>query len=283
MIETLKTRTEVRQDVRWLTPADWSRALLDTSNTLGFRGGHVADERHFHNPPKYRPWHHLLLVEKGSLVAQVDGRHISCPTGSLLWTPPGVHRSFHQEEGHAGLNTFRLHVSLRVGAQVLACEQGTLLAEGLWDLHGLFRLLMNDPAPETRDELWLRQVLAAITATVLYRQETDQGQERLNWGQRTKLDRHLFQHAHQGVYPSDLAKILDLSMPRFRRLCQATYGRSPRSQIRHWRLHQAAALLQETEEPIQTIAERVGISDPSLFRRQFRSTFGCTPSRFRRV
>ena len=51
--------------------------------------------------------------------------------------------------------------------------------------------------------------------------------------------------------------------------------------LRNYRLGQARRLLAETDEPIATVAQRVGYDDPLHFSRDFRKHVGLSPSAFR--
>lgn len=48
-----------------------------------------------------------------------------------------------------------------------------------------------------------------------------------------------------------------------------------------WRLTRAATLLQETDDPLDVIARRVGYSTPYALSHAFSRLFGTTPGRYR--
>lgn len=65
------------------------------------------------------------------------------------------------------------------------------------------------------------------------------------------------------------------------RLFRAAFDETPMGWLRNYRLGQARRLLAETDEPIATVAQRVGYDDPLHFSRDFRKHVGLSPSAFR--
>ena len=56
---------------------------------------------------------------------------------------------------------------------------------------------------------------------------------------------------------------------------------SPQEFLINYRLEKAAQMLQETRDPIGSIATAVGYSDPLAFSKAFRKKFNTTPSDYR--
>lgn len=79
----------------------------------------------------------------------------------------------------------------------------------------------------------------------------------------------------------DLAKSMNLSTSRLRHLFKAELGISPKQYVRKLKLQNARSLLEQTNYSIKEIGARVGLHDESHFVRDFESTFGQTPSRYR--
>lgn len=76
--------------------------------------------------------------------------------------------------------------------------------------------------------------------------------------------------AHIGVDRSYLTKSF-----------QAEYGYSPQQYVMDLRMKKAKHLLEESEEPIASVAAKCGYSDALAFSRLFRKTWGCSPSAYR--
>lgn len=59
-------------------------------------------------------------------------------------------------------------------------------------------------------------------------------------------------------------------------------GQSPMSYLKHWRLGQAAKLLEDQTLSLSNVAERVGYESAAAFSRGFKREFGVAPAQYRR-
>ncbi|WP_406000099.1 AraC family transcriptional regulator [Streptomyces sp. NBC_00829] len=78
-----------------------------------------------------------------------------------------------------------------------------------------------------------------------------------------------------------LAARVGVSRATLARRFTALVGRPPMAYLGWWRLTRAAALLRDTQEPLDTIARRVGYSSPYALSHAFNRLFGTPPGRFR--
>ncbi len=79
-----------------------------------------------------------------------------------------------------------------------------------------------------------------------------------------------------------VADKLGLSTRQFERLCHATLGMSPATAYRHLRLRYAHWLIGNTDRSVTEIAHEAGFADCAHFSRQFKETYGSSPSGQRR-
>jgi AraC-like DNA-binding protein len=95
---------------------------------------------------------------------------------------------------------------------------------------------------------------------------------------------HIELHSDRDLHLDELAKMARMSKRSFIRAFQAAIGSSPISHLIEQRIQRAAELLrkQQDRDTITDIAFRVGFSDSNYFSRQFRKTFGESPSDYRR-
>jgi AraC-like DNA-binding protein len=93
---------------------------------------------------------------------------------------------------------------------------------------------------------------------------------------------YLAQHYTERVDVRLLADRCGLSEPHFRRLFQATIGKSPRAYWHDLRMRMAASLLKTTSRSVLTISQDVGFETLSSFNRVFRATFRTNPRAWRR-
>lgn len=80
---------------------------------------------------------------------------------------------------------------------------------------------------------------------------------------------------------ADFAQMTGLSQTHLNRLFQATFQMSVMEYFRAQRMKQARKLLLETDIPISTIAEMVGVPQIQHFNKLIHKTFGMSPTRLR--
>jgi AraC-like DNA-binding protein len=79
------------------------------------------------------------------------------------------------------------------------------------------------------------------------------------------------------------ARLVNLSPSRTRQLIKSETGLSPKKHLRHFRMDRAAELLSSTFLCVKEIAAQIGVGDVSHFVRDFKTTFGATPTGYRRA
>jgi LacI family transcriptional regulator len=101
-------------------------------------------------------------------------------------------------------------------------------------------------------------------------------------------DRHLAnvvrfirEHACEGIDVSDVLKAVPLSRSALERRFARTLGRSPKEEILRVRLNRARQLLSETDFPLWTIAEKIGLEHTEYLNVIFKKKTGLTPGQFR--
>jgi transcriptional regulator GlxA family with amidase domain len=75
-----------------------------------------------------------------------------------------------------------------------------------------------------------------------------------------------------------VAKQLGLSVRQFERLCRSALGTGPASLYRRIRMRYAQWLINNTDRSMTTIALEAGFADGAHFSRQYKETFGLSPS-----
>ena len=79
----------------------------------------------------------------------------------------------------------------------------------------------------------------------------------------------------------EMAEAVNLSPPYFCYLFKSITGVPPAKYLKSLRLQQAATLLTTTFLSVKEIVRRVGCTDDSHFVRDFKRTYGMTPSEYR--
>src|SRR5947208_10202463 len=93
--------------------------------------------------------------------------------------------------------------------------------------------------------------------------------------------RFIREHACEGIDVSDILKAVPLSRSALERRFARTLGRSPKEEILRVRLNRARQLLSETDFPLWTIAEKIGLEHPEYLNVLFKKKTGLTPGQFR--
>jgi AraC-like DNA-binding protein len=86
---------------------------------------------------------------------------------------------------------------------------------------------------------------------------------------------------HRMPQPNEIARMVNLSVPRLRSLFKAETGESLARYQKSLRMRKAVKLLEETFLNVKEITQRVGIYDESHFVRDFKRIYGLTPTKYR--
>lgn len=78
-----------------------------------------------------------------------------------------------------------------------------------------------------------------------------------------------------------LAAEAGVSRPTLARRFTSLVGRPPMAYLTWWRLNLAATLLRDSDDPLATVARRVGYATPYALSHAFNREFGTTPGRYR--
>jgi AraC family L-rhamnose operon transcriptional activator RhaR/AraC family L-rhamnose operon regulatory protein RhaS len=112
-----------------------------------------------------------------------------------------------------------------------------------------------------------------------YVQTSGQSARRLR--QMSEIIRTLELRHSEPVTLAELAEVINCSVNTLLRLFKRATGMSPMDYLLRFRLHRAAAMLNNTELNVTQIAYRVGFTDSNYFSRQFKKHTGWTPLEYR--
>lgn len=94
-------------------------------------------------------------------------------------------------------------------------------------------------------------------------------------------ERFIREHACEGIDVSDVVRAVPLSRSTLERRYAAILGYSPKHEILRVRLNRAKQLLAETDFPIASIAEKIGLEHTEYLSVIFKKKMGVTPAEFR--
>jgi AraC family transcriptional regulator, transcriptional activator FtrA len=91
------------------------------------------------------------------------------------------------------------------------------------------------------------------------------------------------EHIDQPITVADLAARAHLSPRHLGRRFLAATGSTPLQWLLTQRIHRARELLERTGDPIEIVAEQVGMGTATTLRRHFHRTVGVAPDAYRRT
>lgn len=80
---------------------------------------------------------------------------------------------------------------------------------------------------------------------------------------------------------AEIARTVGIDRTYLYRIFRQQVGESPKRYLTAFRLRMAAGMLEETSLPVTEVALSCGFKETSLFDRQFRGSYGCTPLQYR--
>ena len=245
---------------------------------------------------RHRDLHQILIVWRGSVEAQLDGRRETLSGPGVVIVPPGTVHAFRFARDTDGVvatfapqlvrDTLRPTPGLAElldSPTAIQCRRRELKAT---DTEALAAILLREfSRAGLGRESSLHGLLGALLAQVLRLTQgshapapTAANRARELVGRfRQALEARFREHLEIGVY----ALALGSSAAALRKACFAVAGQSP-LEIAHARLLiEAERQLRYTGAPITQVADFLGFADPAYFSRFFTRRIGMTPRAFR--
>jgi AraC family transcriptional activator of pobA len=247
-------------------------------------------------PHRHRDLHQVLLVQRGHVDLQLDGRAESARSPLAVVMPPGIVHGFRFQPQTRGLV---VSFSTGLARQMAAATPGMLdffeqpanLQLGRaeldrTDLAQLGTMLLREFARSAKGRgAALRGLLGALLANVM----------RLGAGTSAAMsaarspDRELVARFRQQLERSFREQVsiacytarLGASEARLRRACLAVAGQSPLELVHLRLLVEAERQLRYASMPVAQVAYYLGFEDPAYFSRFFRQRMGVSPRAFR--
>jgi AraC-like DNA-binding protein len=237
-------------------------------------------------------FHTITLVTEGSGKHTIDFVTYPCGPGTLLWVRPGQVQRF---DGHAATNGIHLlftsafppvfssadrvvtpwyGVACRqLGADPEYATLATLLAQ----MRAEYSRLDGAASPEI-----LGLQLAALLLHIDRLPRPAEYMDPLAGGEAYTRFRAELERSYASTRRAeDYARQLGYSVKTLARACLAATGQSTKEVIDARVALEAQRLLAHTDEPVATIARRLGFSEPTNFGKFFARHTGVTPGDFR--
>lgn len=227
--------------------------------------------------PHGLPEHLVYLLAAGAAEGVVAGRPVTLRAGTLLWVPPRT--------------PFRLHATGRRQPRLYRCrlapggpdDAAVRVIDDAWALREPMDALVAELGGRLAHRATrIRGLLVVLFSGAFRLSTTSGGLPPLPASDRRRLEEYADRHLADRPTVGDLAAVVGLSPDYFTRRFRATFGTAPRHWLVRQRVRRAMLLLEETDEPVGTVAARLGYPDVVLFSRQFAATTGASPRAWRR-
>ena len=150
-----------------------------------------------------------------------------------------------------------------------------------------FDRLMEHLSLEWCDILYRESVLLQILSLLCRQFRTEDrtvkagGDETDSSSYVTRAVDFITTHYMHPISVSEIADSLGISQGHLNRVFQNRYGMSVQNFIIDFRMQRAAALLENTANPVKEIALQTGYTDPLVFSKAFKKYFGVSPKAYR--
>jgi AraC-like DNA-binding protein len=227
--------------------------------------------------PHGLPEHLIYLVVAGAAAGRVAGEDVTVAAGSVLWVTPTTPFALHAAVD-TGLTLYRL----RLATSAAASPDGYLLVRDAWQARAAFDALVIElsGALAFRAER-LRALLVVLFSDVFRVAARHPRTPPLTDAQRAALEAYADANVARRPSTADLARVVGLSRDYFVRRFRRTFGVPPRSWLVQRRVHAAMLRLDESADPIGSVARELGYPDVFLFSRQFKRVTGVSPRTWR--
>lgn len=98
-----------------------------------------------------------------------------------------------------------------------------------------------------------------------------------------KVLHYIYNHYQEKIYIEDLAKETNMNTQYFCRFFKSITGKTPIDYINHYRIEQAAKILQTENIKVMEVSLNVGFDNFSYFIKKFREIKKCSPSEYRKM
>ncbi|RKP57145.1 AraC family transcriptional regulator [Cohnella endophytica] len=252
-------------------------------------------------------WHdeaEFLWVTSGKAVFQIGLTTFALQAGEGIFIPCGeVHGGYSIDENHCSFKAVVFHMSwLAESKDAIATrffqplqrreaaippkyDSGSQWGISmLLHLNEIYRLVESgDAAKELRTKSELYLLFAdLITNGVWTRRDPATPVDTQTTDRLKSVVNYIENYCGQPLNIPQLASLAGMSAGHFGRAFKAFMRKAPMDYVNHYRIRQAAFLLQNSDLSVAEAAMEVGIDNFSYFSKRFKSVYDCTPSQFRK-
>jgi AraC family transcriptional activator of pobA len=247
-------------------------------------------------PHAHRDLLHLLLVQKGGGILQVEDKQLAFRAPSLIALPLSCVHGFEFRPGTNGWIVTASGALMDRIERTHAALTPVLREANVWKLNAanarstaqLFSSLVTEfrsqlPARRVAAELWLMTIMVqTLRCKIEMTPDTSRpggADAGLGLRYRTLIEENFA----KPVKVAEYAKRLFVSHERLRQACLRMTGSTPLELLNARRLLEAKRCLLYTNMSVGVVAEYCGFEDPAYFSRFFTRATGQSPLRYRRA
>ncbi len=261
--------------------------LMDQYRSDSFKFAHVEScgvhigAPHITVREKGRSDYHLLYVESGEMLFEVEGEEVTVGAGGCVIYPPRAPQKYEQISGVC----YWTHFSGKCIPEILMdaglrSKHLIRLDEADREVTRIFeRMLYHYAAAQGLRHLSLASDLLSLLLEIgrIARRDGSDPDDRLR-----EVIVQMHKHYAEEIELNEYAAMAGLSLGRFVHLFKECVGSSPYAYVSMLRLERAAELLLSTDQAVGQVAYEVGFSDPLYFSRRFKKQYGLSPNAFRK-
>lgn len=229
-----------------------------------------------------------IMQPDGTLTASITIE--ACPDGTRI-TAYG--RAGHAAFPQGSDNAIMRLCSVLDSAGVLSYASKSVISIGKYmkitarsdaRLHFLCNTLLEEAKKNDADAQQMIRLYSLAMVAELQRKQMDSGKPASKNSKVFPLKpalEYIHDHYTEPCDAATLANLCHLSQTHFRRLFLSCMGSTPLQFVISTRIYQACILLVNTDEPVLTIAQAVGMASVSSFNRNFQQVMGMSPRQYR--
>ncbi len=236
------------------------------------------------------PYYEMHIMEKGSLVLEINQTPYRLEQGQFLLITPGVdHVPRSDLQGtvryFVSIELMKTTAPLRDYLEKHMSGKDVYIgsAESLLDTVAKLCAEQKQKRSFRKEsvEILLSQLLVE-TARTLESPSTNPESATLDQSRNMLIDTFLNNNFHLSAGEQLLAQELGVSCRQLDRILKKQYGKGFREKVREVRMEAAASLLKHSDKSVREIAEKIGYSTTSNFIAFFKASFGMTPLEYRK-
>jgi AraC-like DNA-binding protein len=290
------------KDLAWLLDVTESRQPLNETSPIWVRGATVTDAAS-HPPPERHPYCEINIVLEGvSGYTMIENEKVQRSAGELLLLGPGIPHSgvikqfpmsyitiyflpwvlIEMGPENDGVRILRRFTSQQPAAERVVHLPPDLIVEFRGRFEEIHReFLQQGFGREVRLRTLLMEMLVRLVRWEQSLGRNIGGNElEIDWQPILKALKYLRENYTQPVYAENMARAVGLSESHLKYVFQKALGISWVKYLQGYRIHRAAALLNEGNHNVTEAAMAVGFDSLSHFNVTFRSFTGASPKNY---